>query len=163
MFLRGPWFSSEILGDFMDKEKATVVRSSGGVVVRKMRSSCEVLLIRKHNSSFWTLPKGHLEEGEREEEAAIREVCEETGYVPRLGPRLGEIAYTYERNNRLFEEHVTFYLMGVEREGTRTAKEEVAEVRWFSLHEAPSFLFYENERRILSLAQEHLEKEGINF
>ncbi|MEN3202127.1 MAG: NUDIX domain-containing protein [Atribacterota bacterium] len=147
----------------MDKEKATVVRSSGGVVIRKRCSSFEVLLIRKHNSSFWTLPKGHLEEGEREEEAAIREVREETGCVPRLGPKLGEIAYTYERNSHLFEEHVTFYLMGVEREGTRTAKEEVAEVQWFPLHEVPSFLFYENERHILSLAQEYLEKEGTNF
>lgn len=147
----------------MGERDVTVVRSGGGVVVRRVNASFEVLLIRKRGSSFWTLPKGHLEEGEREEEAAIREIHEETGYVPRLGPKLGEISYTYERDNRVFEEHVTFYLAEVEREGVWTAEEEVAEVRWFPLAEASSFLFYENERRILSLAREYLERERINF
>lgn len=145
------------------QENTVLVRSSGGVVVRKKNSSFQVLLIRKRGSSFWTLPKGHLEEGEKEEEAAAREVQEETGCFPRLGPRLGEISFTYERNGRIFEEHVTFYLMGVEEEGPRSAEEEVEEARWFELSEAPRFLFYENERFILSLAQRYLEEVGINF
>ncbi|MEN3183745.1 MAG: NUDIX domain-containing protein [Atribacterota bacterium] len=147
----------------MDERDVAIVRSSGGVVVRRVNASFEVLLIRKRGSSFWTLPKGHLEEGESEEEAAIREIHEETGYVPRLGPKLGEISYTYERNNRVFEEHVTFYLAEVEKEGVRTAEEEVAEVRWFPLVEASSFLFYENERYVLLLAQEHLKGKGQIF
>ncbi|MCS7242749.1 MAG: NUDIX domain-containing protein [Candidatus Caldatribacterium sp.] len=147
----------------VSKKDVVIVRSSGGVVVRKANASFEVLLIRKRNASFWTLPKGHLEKGEKEEEAAIREIREETGYVPRLGPKLGEISYTYERDNRVFEEHVLFYLAEAEKEEARVAEGEVAEVRWFPLAKALSLLFYENEQHILSLAQEYLSREGINF
>lgn len=144
-------------------EGVTVVRSSGGVVVRKRNSSFEVLLIRKRKSSFWTLPKGHLEEGEGEEDAAVREVQEETGCFPRLGPRLGEISFTYERDGRLFEEHAAFYLMEGKGEGPRSAEEEVEEVRWFDLSQAFRLLFYENEQRILALARKYLEEKGVNF
>lgn len=147
----------------MSEQDVTLVRSSGGVVVRKRDTSFEVLLVRKRHASFWTLPKGHLEEGEKEEEAALREVQEETGYFPRLGPKLGEIAFTYERNGRRFEEHVTFYLMGEDGAGSRSAEEEIEEVRWFALSEAASFLAYENERRMLALAREYLEAKGMNF
>uniref|UniRef100_A0A7V3YFU5 NUDIX domain-containing protein n=1 Tax=Candidatus Caldatribacterium californiense TaxID=1454726 RepID=A0A7V3YFU5_9BACT len=140
-----------------------LVRSSGGVVVQRKGSSFEVLLIRKQGSPFWTLPKGHLEEGESEEAAALREVAEETGCVPRLGPKLGEIAFTYERNGRLFEEHATFYLMEAMTQGVLPPQDEVEEVRWVDLAQAPDLLHYENERDILKKAQEHLEAQRANF
>lgn len=140
-----------------------MVFSSGGVVVQKKETSWDVLLIRKRGSPFWTLPKGHLEEGEKEEDAALREVQEETGCAVQLGPRLGEIAFTYERDGRRFEEHATFYLMEVTEEGPSRAPEEVEETRWFDLSEAFQFLFYENERGVLRKAQEYLQAQKGNF
>ncbi|WP_017873587.1 NUDIX domain-containing protein [Candidatus Caldatribacterium saccharofermentans] len=140
-----------------------LVRSSGGVVVQRKGSSFEVLLIRKRGSPFWTLPKGHLEGGESEEAAALREVAEETGCVPRLGPRIGEIAFTYERNGRLFEEHAAFYLMEAMTRGSLPPQDEVEEVRWVDLAQALDLLHYENERGILKRAQEYLEAQRANF
>jgi 8-oxo-dGTP pyrophosphatase MutT (NUDIX family) len=54
-------------------------KSCGAVVYRKYHGNTEILLIRHIKSGYWSFPKGHVEEGETEEETAIREVFEETG------------------------------------------------------------------------------------
>src|SRR5437879_2293220 len=67
--------------------------SAGGVIYRIQRGQIQTALI--HVRKRWRLPKGHVEEGERIGQTAVREVREETGLQGRLDQRLGNISYTY--------------------------------------------------------------------
>src|SRR5712691_8868118 len=70
------------------------VRAAGGVLVRTNdRGEREVAVIHRPAYDDWSLPKGKLQEGETDEEAALREVREETGFQARLGRRLGTTSY----------------------------------------------------------------------
>jgi len=135
------------------------VYSSGGLVVRKNDSQWQVLLVKKNDSGLWTLPKGHKEKGEREEETACREVEEETGYKVKLGPRVGEISFSYVRNYQPFREIASFFLMEVAGEGEKEEEGEIAEVKWFPISEALRVLNYDNERSLVGKALELLERE----
>ena len=83
--------------------------SAGGVVL----FGNAVLLLRKFNGD-WVLPKGKVEEGENKQEAALREVLEETGVKADILKYLGEIHYTFKENwdkNRAVHKTVFWYLM----------------------------------------------------
>ena len=69
------------------------VRAAGGIV----RRDGEVLVVHRPKYDDWSFPKGKLDEGERWEDAALREVEEETGFRCSLGPELGSTAYTDSR------------------------------------------------------------------
>lgn len=106
--------------------------SAGGVVVR----DGEVLLIRDRYGR-WTFPKGHLEAGETDRQAAAREVREETGLNCRVGPRLGSVNYSLPNGN---DKRVAFYLLAYLDGEVRVQEEEVDEARWWSLGEATELL-----------------------
>ena len=57
----------------------TYEKSCGGIVYRKFHGNTEILLIKHIKSGYWSFPKGHVENGETEEETAKREIKEETG------------------------------------------------------------------------------------
>lgn len=106
--------------------------SAGGLVVRDGM----VLLIRDRYGR-WTFPKGHLEAGETERQAAIREVREETGLNCRAGPRLGAVGYNLPNGRG---KRVSFYLMTY-LDGDLTVQEaEIDEARWWSIEEAQDLL-----------------------
>ncbi len=128
------------------------VYSSGGVVLRKSEEKLYLLLVRKKDSGVWTLPKGHLDEGETEREAAVREVEEETGYTVIIGERVGEIHFTYTKNGQPFEEIASLFLMQPLRCGRREATQEISDAQWFSIDEALRVMTYENEKNIVTLA-----------
>src|SRR5438309_5213995 len=88
----------------------TVVRAAGGVVYRprKRDGSREVVMIHRPKYDDWTLPKGKLEPGESVEDAAVREVFEETGFRTEIERRIGETAYR-DRHGR--PKRVTYYAM----------------------------------------------------
>ncbi len=71
----------------------TVVRAGGGVVWRRVPAGVEVVLVHRPAYNDWALPKGKLEAGETDEEAAVREVREETGLSCRLGTELPSTTY----------------------------------------------------------------------
>mgnify|MGYP001163396483 FL=1 len=133
------------------------VHSSGGIVVRQNNGKWEVLLVKKSDSGIWTLPKGHREKGEKEEETASREVEEETGYRVKLGPRVGEISFRYVRDCQLFREVASFFLMEVAGKG-KGKEGEIEEVRWFSLDKALQALSYDNEKELIGKAWKLLEE-----
>ena len=93
----------------------------------------------------WTLPKGKVEPGESDEECALREVAEETGFDCLLGPGLGESRY---RDLRGRDKGVRYWTMTV-RGGSFEPNDEVDEVRWVSLPEAGRQLSYPGDRAIL--------------
>ncbi len=99
--------------------QATVEWSSGGVVARRVEGSIHLLLIRDPYGR-WGLPKGHIEDSETAEEAALREVTEETGLSRiELGPPLGTIDWHFRRKGNVVHKHCHYFLM-TSPEGTAT-------------------------------------------
>lgn len=140
-----------------------VEQSAGGVVVRLSGESTRVLLIRDPYRK-WGLPKGHLEDGEETEDAALREVKEETGLDDlTLGADLGEIDWTFRKAGRLVHKHCRFYLMeSSEGEPTPEVSEGISECRWLSVEEAIRTISYDNARAILRRGVERIgDSEGV--
>jgi 8-oxo-dGTP diphosphatase len=118
-----------------------LVRAAGGVVVRDGR----VLLVHRPRYGDWTLPKGKLEDGEAWEDAALREVEEETGLRCELGEEVGRTRYVDSHGRN--KEVRYFRMTGG---GEPAPQNEVDEVRWAPLDEAPGLLSYERDRVLLS-------------
>ena len=105
----------------------------------------EVLVVHRPRYDDWSLPKGKLEGGESFEQAALREVLEETGYVCTLGDLLGSTRY----ESRGKPKEVRWFLMEVQGE-PGPHDHEVDEIRWRPLPEAIDLLTYERDRELLS-------------
>jgi ADP-ribose pyrophosphatase YjhB (NUDIX family) len=133
-----------------DDHERVIERSAGGVVVRQFDGTTKVLLIRDPYRK-WGLPKGHLEEDEGAEEAALREVREETGLEGLiLSADLGEIDWTFRKAGRLVHKFCRFYLMeSAQGEARPDTTEGITECRWLSVEEAVETISYENARAIL--------------
>ena len=130
----------------MEGRLAPEIRAAGGAVLRAAsHRRGEVLLVHRPGYRDWTLPKGKIERGESDEECALREVGEETGFECLLGPELGETRYR-ERRGR--EKSVRYWIMTV-RDGTFQPNSEVDEVRWVPLSTAARELSYPGDRAIL--------------
>jgi len=116
----------------------------------------EVALI--HVRGRWGLPKGHLEPGESSDQAALREVREETGLEGRVVRKLGDIRYSYREKRVRTEEvkihkRVHFYLVRYLRGDVRDHDHEVDEARWFPIDEALRNLRFATERKMVNRAK----------
>jgi len=120
------------------------VRAAGGVVVRDGL----VALVHRPRYDDWTLPKGKLDDGESFEEAALREVDEETGLHARLVRELPSVNYEVRGRPKV----VRYWLMEVESDEGFVANDEVDEVRWLEPAEALALLTYDRDRDVLSAA-----------
>ena len=98
------------------------------------------------------LPKGHLDGHETPEEAARREVAEETGVQADLIEQLGDVTYTYERRGRSVDKVVRFYLFEYRSGDVADHDHEIEEARWVPVDEAVEQLSYEGERAIVRRA-----------
>lgn len=123
---------------------AALVRAAGGVV---RRGELLAVVHRPHRAD-WTLPKGKLEAGESESEAALREVAEETGWRARLGADLGAVEYVLPDGR---SKTVRWYAMAAVEE-IGVPADDVDEVRWLSPEEARSLLSYDLDREVLERA-----------
>jgi 8-oxo-dGTP diphosphatase len=120
------------------------VRAAGGVVVRDGL----VALVHRPRYDDWTLPKGKLDKGESFEEAALREVDEETGLHARLVRELPSVNYEVRGRPKV----VRYWLMEVESDEGFVANDEVDEVRWLEPAEALALLTYDRDRDVMSAA-----------
>lgn len=124
-----------------------VVRAAGGVVTRpETGAGLEVLVVHRPRYDDWSLPKGKVEAGERDEDAALREVEEETGYRCALGEELPTVRY---RDRRGRPKQVRFWHMTVISDTPWVPDEEVDERRWISQSVAATLLSYDADRRLL--------------
>ena len=120
------------------------VLAAGGVVWRAAEGGVEVALVHRPRYDDWTHPKGKLEAGESFEEAALREVQEETGVAGTLGTYLGE--RTYEHRGR--PKRVRWW--SIAGDGPAPApNDEIGAVRWLPPSEARALLTYDDDRGLL--------------
>ena len=120
------------------------VRAAGGVVIRDGL----VVLVHRPRYDDWTLPKGKLDAGESFEEAAIREIDEETGLRTRLVRELPAVYYEVRGRPKV----VRYWLMEVASDPGFVPNDEVDELRWLEPAAARSLLSYDRDRDVLMAA-----------
>lgn len=107
----------------------------------------------------WCLPKGHLEAGETPEEAAVREIAEETGILGRIVGSLGTIDYWFSAEGRRVHKSVHHYLLvaiGGQLSVDGDPDQEAIDVAWVPLPELGGRLAFRNEQRIAREASSRL-------
>ena len=118
---------------------------------------------QRPGTAVWALPKGHIDEGERGEATALREVREETGVEGRSLGKLGDVRYWFNWDGERIFKVVSFFLVRYERgrlgDLSDAFRHEVAEVRWVPLEEAPKLLTYGGERDMARKAWERLTED----
>jgi 8-oxo-dGTP diphosphatase len=133
--------------------------SAGGVVYRKGRDQYEVLICKDAGYHRWVLPKGLVNSGESFEQAATREVREETGVQARLVARLGEPEqYVYTvRGVRVFKS-VHYFLLEYESGSIDDHDAEMEDVRWVTIETGLHMLAYDGAKNVLHRAKALLEQ-----
>lgn len=129
--------------------------SAGGIVFK----DGEVLVV--HNTSikdkkisFWGFPKGHLEDGESSEDAALREVEEETGIKARIIEKIGQSKYFFGQKDQKIFKVVTVFLMEYLEGEAKPQLSEILEVKWVFPEEALKILSFKNDKDLLKKALE---------
>jgi 8-oxo-dGTP pyrophosphatase MutT (NUDIX family) len=104
----------------------------------------------------WGLAKGGIEDGESREEAAVREVREETGLIAEIEADLGDTKYMYVWEDVRIRKTVHFFLMRCVGGDIDDRDDEMEEIRWFPLDRALKRAAYRGERDVLGRARERL-------
>jgi 8-oxo-dGTP pyrophosphatase MutT (NUDIX family) len=127
--------------------------SAGALIVEEGRC----LVLRRDDREEWVMPKGHMEQGERPEDAAVREVAEETGLDIAILAPIAPTRYTFGPDEG-HRKRVHWFL--AERTGGRLALEPIfAEARWVTPETARSLLTHESDRVIVARGFEILEQD----
>src|SRR4051794_34074743 len=133
--------------------------SAGGLVVRTLdgvRAGALIGRLDRRGRLRWSLPKGHVEHGETHEQAAIREVEEETGISGRITARLGSVEYTFVAQGKRIHKRGHHHLIEAVGGELSDADIEVTEVAWVPLTDLPARLAHAGESRLARRAVEML-------
>ena len=122
------------------------IEAAGGVVMRRGPEETEIAVVHRPRYDDWSFPKGKLDPGETFEEAALREVREETGLTCRLGP---ELAFAHYEDNEGRPKVVRYWLMAVIEDAGFEPNDEVDELRWLTPPEATELLTYSRDRKLV--------------
>lgn len=126
--------------------------SAGGLVLDHSSTPPRAALIGRldrRGRLIWSLPKGHIEQGETTEDAAIREVQEETGIEGSVMAPLGVIDFWFMAEDRRVHKTVHHYLLSAHGGELSDADREVVEVAWVPLDEVSARLAYADERKLM--------------
>ena len=142
--------------------RTVIETSAGGLVLDAERQSAAVIgRLDRKGRLLWSLPKGHIEQGETAEQAAEREVSEETGILGRTFDRLGSIDYWFVAEDRRIHKTVHHFLLEAIGGELSNADTEVTEVAWMPLTELVVLLAYADERRLVRKAITTLTGTGL--
>jgi 8-oxo-dGTP diphosphatase len=123
------------------------VEAAGGVIVRESARGDEVCVVHRPHRRDWSLPKGKLDPGESFEQAALREVVEETSLTCELGEELRETRYQDQKGR---PKVVRYWRMTVVEDPGFEPNNEVDELRWVTPEEARELLSYEHDRALVA-------------
>jgi ADP-ribose pyrophosphatase YjhB (NUDIX family) len=129
--------------------------SAGGLVVDLAGDVPRAALIGRtdrHGRLLWSLPKGHIEQGETAEQAAVREVAEETGIDGEILAELGSVDFWFVAENRRIHKTVQHFLMRAVGGELSDADVEVTAVAWVPLPQLGAQLAYPDERGLVETA-----------
>lgn len=136
--------------------------TAGGIVFRHGKKGVEILLIQDAKDR-WTIPKGHIEDGETAQQTAKREIGEEAGLkdVDMLG-WLGKIHFRYRRLDKLVLMTTQIYLVRAKGDTNAIQKEEwMNGIKWFSFQDALDAIEYEDIGKLMLLAMKRIRQEGL--
>ena len=137
--------------------------TAGGIVFRRdKKGQVEILLIQDAKDR-WTIPKGHIEEGETAQQTAKREIGEEAGLhdVDMLG-WLGKIHFRYRRIDKLVLMTTQIYLVRAKGDTDAIQKEEwMNGIKWFKFHDALDAIEYEDIGKLMLLASKRIRQENL--
>ncbi|MFZ2126538.1 MAG: NUDIX domain-containing protein [Candidatus Microsaccharimonas sp.] len=136
--------------------------TAGGIVFRHGKKGVEILLIQDAKDR-WTIPKGHIEEGETAQQTAKREIGEEAGLkeVDVLG-WLGKIHFRYRRIDKLVLMTTQIYLVRAKGDTDAIQKEEwMNGIKWFGFHDALDAIEYEDIGKLMLLAMKRIRQENL--
>jgi 8-oxo-dGTP diphosphatase len=137
--------------------------SAGGIIYKKEKNGIKVALILDFNGQ-WTFPKGLVEKDEEPNQAALREIQEETGLkLLKIIHNLGKVEYFYRWRRGLIHKTVYYYL--IEAPGNETvhpqSEEDIKDVQWFRPKEAQELIGYkQNSLPILEKALSKLSPKS---
>lgn len=135
--------------------------TAGGVVYRLKNGQLEILLFQDARDR-WSIPKGHIEEGETAQETAIREIGEEVG-IHELEPIcwLGKVHFNYRRESVLVMMTTQVYLFRALGDTDKIVPEEwMHDVRWHKFDEAVDLVEYEDIQKLMKLGKKRLEQRN---
>ena len=137
--------------------------SAGGIVLRKKGRGFEILLI-KDSYGRWTWPKGHICEGEKSHQAALREITEETGLKEiKIIDKIGRTNYFFHLKGELIFKTVFFFLVeAAGNEKFKIQQDEIKDARWFAQEEAAKTVSYKGAKQMLEKAIKMYRKEKRN-
>src|SRR5213594_253269 len=131
--------------------------SSGGAVISVREGVPYVAMIATRGRTRWGLPKGAVAQGETSEQAALREVLEETGLEAQIVKPLNTIEYFFRASDSLIRKRVDFYLMLHTGGELKPQLTEVDDVEWVELSEAIRRASFASEKKLLESAQQELD------
>lgn len=132
-------------------DKMNYEKSCGAIVYRKFHGNTEILLVRHIKSGHWSFPKGHIEDGETEEETAKREIKEETGVDVLLDTGFREtVSYSPKRNTK---KTVVYFVGMATSHELIPQKEEISDLKWQEIGQAAGTLTYDNDKAIVNKAK----------
>ena len=152
----------------MTRTRAKQERSAGGVVFRVAPDADGaprvLFLLIRDSYRNWGFPKGHVEKGEPPEQAALREVAEETGLSElALRGEIDTIDWYFRFRGRLIHKYCHFYLIESASEATYPQREEgITACRWLPLDAALEMISYANARDVLRRAAELMNGVGTS-
>jgi 8-oxo-dGTP pyrophosphatase MutT (NUDIX family) len=146
----------------MDSKSNITEVSAGGFVISKSDPSLVALMARFNRGGKleWCIPKGHIEGDETNEQAALREVFEETGLEAKIVQHLGEVSYQFIQSGAKISKTVHVYLMqqtGGKLSFEHDPHKEASELEWVRVSDLLTRLSHSNERRIAQIAVELIE------
>lgn len=137
--------------------------TSGGIVFRHGKDNQIEILLIQDAKERWTIPKGHIEEGETAQQTARREIGEEAGLKSvDVISWLGKIHFRYRRVDKLVLMTTQIYLVRALGDTDAIKKEEwMNDIRWFSFHDALDMIEYEDIGKLMLLAMKKIRQEKL--
>jgi 8-oxo-dGTP pyrophosphatase MutT (NUDIX family) len=136
--------------------------TAGGVVFRHVEDRVEILMIQDRLGR-WTIPKGHVEEGESLEQTALREVAEETGLTHlRLGEKLDKLHFFYRKEGKLIFMTTFVFLMEALGDTDNVVPEDsegIVDAKWFDYDKALGLIEYRDTERLFKLGMSKLKQQ----